>query len=308
MRAVTGQREPPWRRRLRLAASPAAPAIGFIAPAGIVLVLMNVGPLLWSLGMSFFRYRADRPHTPPRFVGLHYYLQAATDLDVWERLQHTALFTGGSVLMQVVVGSALALLFYRPFPGRRAVLMLVLAPMLLSMVFVGTFFNFLYDPTFGLVSAAVRLFTGAPFAPLGTPASSMTSLIAADVWMWAPFVMLMLLAGIEGIPAALVEAAEIDRIQGWRRFRSVIWPSVRGALLLALLFRAIESFNQFDLVFTITNGGPGSSTEMLSTQVYGDAFVLFETSRAAALANFGTAVVIVLASLYFATLRRRDAP
>ncbi|MBN9511085.1 MAG: sugar ABC transporter permease [Alphaproteobacteria bacterium] len=296
------------RRTLRYGADSAGPAVGFIAPAGLVLVLMNVGPLLWSLGISFFHYRADRPHTPPHFVGVHHYFEIATDGDVWERLRHTALFISGSVLMQIVVGSVLALLFYRPFLGRRVVLMLVLAPMLLSMVFVGTFFNFLYDPTFGLVSAAVRLVTGAPFAPLGTPASSMTSLIAADVWMWAPFVMLMLLAGIEGVPSALVEAAEIDRLRGWRRFRSVLWPSVRGALLLALLFRAIESFNQFDLVFTITNGGPGTSTEMLSTQTYGDAFVLFETSRAAALANFGTAVVIVLASLYFTMLRRRGPP
>jgi multiple sugar transport system permease protein len=267
---------------------------------------MNLIPLLWSLGMSFFHYRADRPHTPPRFVGLRYYLDAAGDLDIWERLQHTGVFMGGSVLVQVIVGSLLALLFYRPFPARRFVLMLVLAPMLLSMIFVGTFFNFFYDPTFGLVSALVRSFTGASFAALATPASSMLSLIFADAWMWAPFVMLMLLAGIASIPATLVEAAEIDRIGGWRRFRAVIWPSVRSVLLLALLFRAIESFNQFDLVFTITNGGPGTSTETLSTEIYADAFVLFETSRAAALANFGTIVVIVLVQLYFVVLRRRD--
>jgi multiple sugar transport system permease protein len=278
-----------------------------VAPALGVLAVMNVAPMLWSLGMSFYRFRADRPHTPPRFVGLGNYAAYFSDADIWERVQNTAVLMASSVAVQVVVGSLLALLFHRPFPGRRLVLMLVLTPMLLSTVFVGTFFNFFYDPTFGFVSALLRPLLGHPFAPLATPASAMLSLIVADAWMWSPFVMLMLLAGLQGVPAILAEAAEIDRASAWQRFRTVIFPSLRGVLLLAVLFRMIESFNQFDLVFTITNGGPGTSTETLSTEIYGEAFVLFETSRASALANFGTFVVIVLVRLYFQALRSRDA-
>lgn len=290
----------------RVFARPAGPrgsAAGFVAPALLVLVAMNVVPLLWSLGMSFYRFRADRPHTPPHFVGLRNYADMLFDPDVWESVQHTGLLMTGSVLLQVAVGSLLAWLFSAPFPGRRLVLMLVLTPMLLSTVAVGTFFNFFYDPTFGFLSAILRPLLGHPFVPLGTPASAMLSLIVADAWMWSPFVMLMLLAGLEGVPTHLREAAEIDRASAWRRFRTVIFPSLRGVLLLAVLFRMIESFNQFDLVFTITNGGPGTSTETLSTGLYGLAFVLFETSRASALANLGTFVVIVLVRLYFQALR-----
>jgi len=142
--------------------------------------------------------------------------------------------------------------------------------------------------------------------PLATPTSATLSLIIADAWMWSPFVMLMLMAGLGSVPKDLCEAAEIDRARSWDRFRTVIFPSLRGVLLLAVLFRIIESFNAYDLIFTITNGGPGTSTETLSTEIYSDAFVLFETGRASALANFSTFVIIVLVNLYFQAIRERN--
>src|SRR5580700_740918 len=120
--------------------------------------------------------------------------------------------------------------------------------------------------------------------------------------------MLLLLAGLDGVPAYLVEASEIDRASQWERFRTVIFPAVRGVLLLALLFRTIESFNMFDLIYTITNGGPGTSTESISTEIYDTAFVLFESGRASALGNLTVFAVIVLTRLYFQAIRlRREA-
>jgi multiple sugar transport system permease protein len=267
---------------------------------------MNLVPIMWSIGMSFFRYRADRLRTPPHFLGLGNYADLLTDGDIWERVTNTGQMIVGSVAIQIVVGAALTLLFYRPFPGRRLILMLVLTPMLLSTVFVGTFFNFFFLPPFGFVPAVASLLMDHPFNPLASPTGAMASIIVADAWMWSPFVMLMLMAGLAGVPKELCEAAAIDRATAWQRFRSVIFPSVRGVLLLAVLFRTIESFNAFDLIFTITNGGPGTSTESLSTEIYGDAFVLFETGRASALANFSTFVIIVLVNLYFEAIRQRS--
>jgi multiple sugar transport system permease protein len=304
--AGAGQRRKTVLRALSRPLGARASATAFIAPALLVLLVMNLLPLLWSFGMSLYRFRADRPHTPPRFIGLGNYFYLLLNEDIWEHAQNTGILMASSVAVQIVVGSLLALLFYRPFPGRRLILMLVLTPMLLSTVAVGTFFNFFYDPTFGLVSAVLRPLLGRPFVPLATPTTAMISLIVADAWMWSPFVMLMLLAGLQGTPANLVEAAAIDRAGAWRRFRTVIFPSLRGVLLLAVLFRLIESFNQFDLVYTVTNGGPGTSTETLATEVYDNAFVLFETGRASALANFTTFVIIVLVQLYFQALRRSD--
>jgi multiple sugar transport system permease protein len=281
-------------------------ALPFIGPALLVLCVINVVPFLWSIGVSFFHFRADRLNTPPKFVGFGNYVDLISDPDIWEHFTNTGVIIASSVSIQIVVGALLAFLFRRPFPGRRFVLMLVLTPMLLSTVAVGTFFSLFYDPTFGIVSAFVRPFTGAAFAPLGTPASAITSLVIADAWMWSPFVMLLLLAGLDGVPPYLVEAAEIDRASPWLHFWAVTFPAVRGVLLLALLFRTIESFNMFDLIYTITNGGPGVATESVSTEIYDRAFVLFETGRASALGNLSVFVVIVLTRVYFQAIRLRS--
>jgi multiple sugar transport system permease protein len=303
--SVPVQRVAPLRRPARGTFTSAAHGWQLVVPALAVLCVMNLLPILWSVGMSFYRFRADRPHTPPHFLALKNYTDLLSDDDVWERVTNTGELILGSVSVQIVVGSLLVLLFYRPFPARRLILMLVLTPMLLSTVAVGTFFNFFYDPTFGFVAAVMRPLIGHPFVPLASPRSAMTSLIIADAWMWSPFVMLMLMAGLAGVPKQLCEAAEIDRASAWQRFHAVIFPSLRGVLLLAVLFRIIESFNAFDLITTITNGGPGTSTESLSTEIYGTAFVLFQTGRAAALANFSTLVIIVLVNLYFQAIRQR---
>lgn len=282
-----------------------ASAAPFIAPALAILCIMNVLPLLWSIGASFFHFRADHLTKPPRFLGLDNYVDLMTDPSVWGHFLNTGIMIAASVATQLVIGGLLASVFVRPFPGRRAALMLVLTPMLLSTVAVGTFFSLFYDPTFGIVSAVVRPITGEPFAPLGTPFSARLSLIVADAWMWSPFVMLMLLAGLAGIPDYLQEAAEIDRLPLARRFWSVTFPAIRAVLLLALLFRTIESFNMFDLIYTITNGGPGVATESVSTEIYDTAFVLFETGRASALGNISVFVVIVLTRLYFQAIQLR---
>ncbi|HTZ66608.1 MAG TPA: sugar ABC transporter permease [Roseiarcus sp.] len=277
----------------------------FVAPALAILCVVNVLPLLWSIGASFFHFRADHLTQPPRFLGLANYVDLMTDAGVWEHFLNTGIMIAASVGTQLVVGALLAFVFFRPFPGRRAALMLVLTPMLLSTVAVGTFFSLFYDPTFGIVSAIVRPLTGEPFAPLGTPFSARLSLIVADAWMWSPFVMLMLLAGLSGIPDYLHEAAEIDRLSLAHRFWSVTFPAIRAVLLLALLFRTIESFNMFDLIYTVTNGGPGVATESVSTEIYDTAFVLFESGRASALGNISIFVVIVLTRLYFQAVRIR---
>ena len=280
----------------------------FIAPALALLCVINVLPLLWSVGASFFRLRADHLTKAPHFLALDNYVDLTTDPDVWEHFLNTGIMISASVATQIVVGGCLAFVFHRPFPGRRAALMLVLTPMLLSTVVVGTFFSLFYDPTFGVVSAAARALTGEPFAPLGTPFSARLSLIVADAWMWSPFVMLMLLAGLAGAPSYLHEASEIDRLSAAHRFWSITFPSLRGVLLLALLFRTIESFNMFDLIYTISNGGPGIATESVSTEIYDTAFVLFESGRASALGNISIFVIIVLTRLYFQAAQvRREA-
>lgn len=277
-----------------------------VTPAIVVLFAMNIFPLLWSFGLSFYNYRANRQNLPG-FIGLDNYARVLSDEAVWERFQTTALIVGSSVLLQLVVGFLLALLFERQFPLRRLLLTLVLTPMMLSPVAVGVFFKLFYEPTFGLVSQFINaVFTGVPFALLGTPRGAIVAVVAADAWMWSPFVMLLVLAGLVSVPKYLYEAAEIDRASWWRRFRTITFPYIRSLLLLAILFRTIETFKLFDVVYIITDGGPGSATETIGVYIYRIAFQFFRTSQSTALAYIVLFVVIVLTSLYLYAVNRRN--
>ena len=276
-----------------------------ITPAIVVLFVMNIFPLLWSFGLSFFNYRANKL-TVPNFRGLAYYERVLTDEKVWERFQTTAVIVGSSVILQLIIGFLLALLFARVFPLRRILLMLVLTPMMLSFVSVGVFFKLYYEPTFGLVSWFMNHFTSEPFVMLATPAGAIAAIVIADAWMWSPFVMLLVLAGLVSVPKYLYEAAEIDRASWWRRFSTITFPYIKSLLLLAVLFRTIETFKLFDLVYIITEGGPGSSTETIAVYVYRMAFQFFRTSQSAAIAYIMLFVVIVLTNLYLYAVKRRE--
>ncbi|MEM0906311.1 MAG: sugar ABC transporter permease [Pseudomonadota bacterium] len=273
-----------------------------VAPAIAVLFIMNIFPLLWSLGLSFYAYRADRQTL--RFKGLENYQDVLTDPIVWERLSTTALIVVLTVTAQMVVGFLLALLFSKQFPLRRYLLILVLTPMMLSFVAVGAFFRYYYDPTFGLVSQVVNLFTTEPYVLISSRAGAVAAIVIADAWMWSPFVMLLVLAGLVSVPKHLYEAASIDRAPGWRQFFSITFPYIKGLLLLALLFRTIEAFKLFDLVFILTDGGQG--TETIALYVYRQAIQFNKTSDSAAMSYILLFTVIVLTNLYLYLANRRS--
>ncbi|NNE80744.1 MAG: sugar ABC transporter permease [Silicimonas sp.] len=276
-----------------------------VAPALIILFVMNIFPLLWSFGLSFFNYKASSPRVPS-FRGLSNYERVLTDEKTWERFQTTAVIVGSSVLLQLIVGFLLALMFAKVFPMRRIVLMLVLTPMMLSFVSVGVFFKLFYEPTFGIVSYVMNIFMTDKFVMLGSPGGAIAGIVIADAWMWSPFVMLLVLAGLVSVPKYLYEAAEIDRASSWRIFWTITFPYIKSLLLLAILFRTIETFKLFDIVYIITEGGPGSSTETIAVFLYRNAFQFFQTSRSAALAYIVLFIVIVLTNLYLYAVNRRE--
>ena len=219
----------------------------------------------------------------------------------------------GSVSVQLVVGFLLALLFAKEFPLRRYLLMLVLAPMMLSLSAVGVFFKLFYEPTFGFIPRSVQTLhywlTGIdePVVILDTPVKATLAIVFADAWMWSPFVMLLVLAGLVSVPKYLYEAAEIDRASAWRRFSTITFPYIRSLLLLALLFRTIETFKIFDVPYVLTEGGPGTSTETVSVYLFRVAFNYFRTGSASALGYIVLFGVIVLTSLYLYAIQSRGS-
>jgi multiple sugar transport system permease protein len=278
-----------------------------VTPAIVTLFLVNIFPLMWSFGLSFFEYKANRIAAPV-FKGLDNYTNILTDTEIWARFQNTALIVIGSVLLQLIIGFLLALLFAQEFPLRRYLLMLVLAPMMLSLSAVGVFFKLFYDPTLGFISRFISdNITQETFVILSTPTGAIAAIVFADAWMWSPFVMLLVLAGLVSVPKYLYEAAEIDRAGWWRRFITITFPYIKSLLLLALLFRTIETFKIFDIVYLLTEGGPGSSTETVSVYVYRLAFQFFRTSQASALGYIMLFAVIVLTSLYLYAIQTRQS-
>ena len=277
-----------------------------IAPAIILLLLINIVPLMWSLGLSFFKFRANQMK-PPSFSWFYNYEKMLTKENIWESLQTTGIVVASSVFIQMILGFALAMLFAKKFPLRKIILMLVLTPMMLSYVAVGIFFKLFYEPEFGLLSQFIQIFTGEMYVLLATPAGALLGVIVADAWQWTPFVMLLSLAGLVSVPKYLYEAAEIDRISWWRQFTTITFPYVRSLLLLAVLFRTIETFKIFDLVYILTNGGPGTATETIAVLVYRMAFQYFRTSNSTALGYILIFIVIVLTSLYLYVIKKRES-
>jgi multiple sugar transport system permease protein len=278
-----------------------------VAPAIAVLFVMNIFPLLWSLGLSFFAYQSNQQTI--RFVGLTNYIKVLTDSlkapENWANLTNTAMFVVLTVTAQMIIGFLLALMFSKQFPLRKYLLILVLTPMMLSVVAAGVFFSYYYDPTFGLLSYFVRIFTGEQYILMDNKAGAVAGIVFADAWMWSPFVMLLVLAGLVSVPKYLYEAAAIDRVSGWRRFWSITFPYIRGLLMLALLFRTIEAFKMADLVILLTKGGNGTMT--ISYHLIRIANEQNKTSEGAAISYVMLFIVIVLTNLYLYIANRRTA-
>jgi multiple sugar transport system permease protein len=277
-----------------------------VTPAIAVLFIMNIFPLLWSLGLSFFAYQSNQQTI--RFVGLNNYIKVLTNdiaaTDNWYALINTAMFVVLTVTAQMVVGFLLALLFAKQFPLRKYLLILVLTPMMLSVVASGVFYTYYYDPTFGILSYVVRSFTGEQFILMDNKVGAVAGIVFADAWMWSPFVMLLVLAGLVSVPKYLYEAAAIDRVSAWRQFWTITFPYIRGLLMLALLFRTIEAFKLADLVILLTKGG--NDTMTISYHLIRIANEQNKTSEGAAISYLMLFMVIVLTNLYLYLAKRRS--
>jgi multiple sugar transport system permease protein len=277
-----------------------------VTPAIAVLFVMNIFPLLWSLGLSFFAYQSNQQTI--RFVGLQNYIKVLTnDLAApsnWNALINTGMFVVLTVSAQMIVGFLLALLFAKQFPLRKYLLILVLTPMMLSVVASGVFFTYYYDPTFGILSYVMERFTGSQFILMDNKVGAVAGIVFADAWMWSPFVMLLVLAGLVSVPKYLYEAAAIDRVSGLRQFWTITFPYIRGLLMLALLFRTIEAFKLADLVILLTKGG--NDTMTISYHLIRIANEQNKTSEGAAISYIMLFMVIVLTNLYLYLANRRS--
>jgi len=275
----------------------------FILPTMILLICMNLIPLIYSLFLSFTEYSVISG-TPPAWVGLDNYTQILTSADFWANFATTGRFAILSVVLETAVGFGLALLLRYKFRGSGIITTLILVPMMLSPIVVATFWKLIFNPSYGIFNYLIG-FTNPNTAPewLGRSDLAMWAIVIVDTWMWSPFVMLLCLAGLSAIPDYLYEAASIDRASAWFQFRRITLPQVMPLLLIAVLFRTIEAFKQFDLVMGLTGGGLG--TETVSVRLYRLAFQgQFDTGMSSALAYIILVVIIAISNLLIRALNR----
>ncbi|MEM9199527.1 MAG: sugar ABC transporter permease [Pseudomonadota bacterium] len=299
----------PLARRVR-GLSDRAIAWIFVAPTIFLLLAINIFPLIWTINLSFTNFRANRLNREVDYVGFRNYERILTDSDIWHNMQVTAHFLAWTLVLQVLIGFALAWLLNRNFKGSAFWTTVIVLPMMLSPAVVGNFWTFLYQPQIGLFNYIVAFFTGADpssFEMIGSVSLAPWAIIIVDTWMWTPFVMLICLAGLRSIPDYLYEAATIDRASPWRQFWTITVPMVLPFLMLAVLFRGIENFKMFDLVVELTSGGPGSVTELASINLKREAFEKWRTGYASAFAIILFVTVFGLASIYVKALNRVKA-
>lgn len=270
----------------------------FLLPVLIFMVAWNLVPLLWVLGMSFYKLNLVSG-IPPRYLGLNNYLSLLNDRYFWDRFRITFSYVLIAVFLEIVIGFALGFLFNsQDVRGKKIMLPILFAPMMIAPVASGVFFRFMYDPHWGIINYFLRKFFGITIQFLEEARWAFPAVLAVDVWMWSPFMALMCLAGLQAVPTHLLEAAEIDRLSWWLRFRHVVFPAIRPVFTLGILLRTIDAFKTFDTIFVMTGGGPGNTTEVLSMSLYRMAFIFFNTGKASSLAIVMLFISIAFTSIY----------
>ncbi len=290
------RRAPPSFTLVRWRRIDAAPLL-LLLPTAISLGSVSVYPILDGLWLSL--RNTTLATRQDRFVGWLNYRLLASDPDFWSAWRHTLEFTAISTLAETAIGLGMALLLVEWFIGRGFVRAAMLIPWAMPTVVTSKMFGWLFDGQNGLVNWALRSLhlIGGNIDWYGSPNTALGTIIAADVWKTTPFMALLLLAGLQTIPRSLLEAARIDGADAWQSFWRVRLPLLAPILLIAAMFRALDAFRIFDLVYVLTGGGPADSTEVLSTLTYKTLFSALEFGYGSALstAMFATEALIALA-------------
>jgi ABC-type sugar transport system permease subunit len=271
-----------------------------VLPALLTILLVALFPLLWTAWESLHLHDLRMPWLGKPFVGLDNYVEALGDPRFWSALGHTAFFAVASVGLELLIGLWLALALNRAFRGRGLVRAAVLVPWAIPTVVSALLWRFMFEGQHGIVNAAL---VGAgvlrePVVWFIDPLAAWVPVILADVWKTTPFVALLLLAGLQNIDASLYEAARIDGASAWRQFRYVTLPLLKPAILVALIFRTLDAFRVFDLIYALTGGGPGTSTEPIALYTFNALLQNLQFGYGSALSVIVFLITFSLALLY----------
>jgi multiple sugar transport system permease protein len=288
---------PQWQRREKLV------ALLLLGPAVLYLLALSIYPTIYSLWIAFHNYSLYRRDLVS-FSGIDNFTDLL-DSDVFKQsFTVTLVFAAAAVLIELVLGFAIAVLLDRKMRGVNALRTLLIIPVLISPVAMGLTFRYIFAPTYGLLTYLLRI------AHIPSPdwtvsvTWALPVVIFADVWQWTPFVALILLSGMQSVSTEVTEAAELDGLSEWQKLWRIVLPLIRPVLLVVVLIRLIDSIRMFDLVFVMTRGGPGSTTEVLSLFSYVTGFASGDMGSASAIAWVTVILVNVLVAIFLRSLSK----
>lgn len=278
-----------------------------VAPAAIYLVVFSVFPLLYSLGISFFDW--SQTTSTFTFIGLDNYARLAGDPVFWQAAVNTAILVVAAVAIQVVLGTALALFFDLHLRGSWFVRGVLILPMLLTPIVVGLMWRALLNPDWGMVNWVLGELGLPQPLWLADPKLALITLVLVDSWQWTPFIMVIVFARLQALPRDVFEASAVDGAGRIATLRRITLPLLAPAIVFAAVFRSIDAFRSFDVVFGLTYGGPGRLTTTLSFYAWETGFSFTRYGYASAIAYVMVIVAVVAFTVFAArfALRRADA-
>lgn len=290
------------RRRSRL-----QPGTGFLAPTVGVLVLLTIFPFLFSVVLSFSNVSVTNGLSI-QFPSLGNWSQLIHDHELWTSMGNTVVFVVVAVAFEYVIGLLLAiLLMQRDLKGTRFFRTVFLIPMTLASVAIGFTWRMLYNPSYGPIDAFLRAVGINAPVWLGNPHLALLSIAAVDVWEWTPFMFLLLIAALQGIPRETLEAARVDGTSWWENVRFIILPLVWPVSVAGILLRMIAAFQVFGRIYVMTGGGPGISTQSATLYAYYTGVTEFNLGYGSTLALALMIIVIVAAMILVGVTRRSVA-
>jgi multiple sugar transport system permease protein len=276
----------------------------FPLPAVIFVVVMMVFPIAYTLRLSFYEWSMSAI-VPPKWVGLSNYatLIFHDERFIWS-IVRTFSFTIAAVIVETVLGIAIALLFNLDFRGKNFLKTLFLLPMIATPVAIGLVWLLIYEPTIGFANQFLKLLHLPPQLWLASTKQVLMSLVIVDVWQWTPMIALVVLAGLTSLPTEPYEAAQVDGASRWQVLTKITLPLLQPTILVAVLLRSIDALKTFDIIYSMTGGGPGFSSETINIYGFVQGFSYFKLGMVSSLLMLFFAIVLGM-SMLLVTARKR---
>ena len=277
-----------------------------VAPSVVLILGLGIFPLLYSLWLSFVRWDLQVREHP--FVGLANYAAAVADPRVWSSLAVTLGLMVVGVGVEFLLGLALALVLVDELRGKRVVIPLLTLPVMMVPIVATFSWKMLWDAQYGVVNQVIGILLGHPvlIAWLAKTDTAFIAVAVTEIWQWTPFMFLILLAGLAGISPELYEAAAIDGAGWWSALRHITLPALSRVIAVAILFRAVDVFKIFDVIFGLTLGGPGTSTATISYYLYELGFKFFRLGYASSISYLVLILLSLAATLYVTRFLREE--